>query len=261
MPALRDKIVLITRSREQSPKEIAMLEQEGAAVIAFPTIRTKSIENTNQIDSAVNNLNDYNYIIFSSKNAVKFFIDRLKALDKSIPDSCRIICVGSKTHEYTTWNNIKVDIVPEEFSARGILQALASEDKSNKKVLIPTSVIARDELSNGLKKAGADVHVIPVYDVQPPELTEVAGQINEIIKMNVDAFIFTSPSSFVNCLKLLSVENSAEYFSNTVVVAIGDTTKDAIVKYGINEVIVPTEFTVDASVTGLIGHFKSVYTN
>jgi uroporphyrinogen-III synthase len=251
MAWLKNKIVLITRSSEQSPTEISLLEKEGARVIAFPTIQIQPVENTSLIDEAIYNLSQYDYLIFSSVNGVKYFSVRLDNLDAGIPVKVKVVCVGSKTQKYAESLNLKVNIVPDDFSASGMLTELASYKLENKKCLLPTSEIARDELTNGLRKMGAIVNVITVYNSVLPGIKDVEEQLQIVKNNKPDAFIFSSPSSFVNLVKLLNIINPGEYFSGCIVAAIGRTTHDEIINHKTHVDIVPDESTIYACVESL----------
>jgi len=254
---LENKIVYVSRSREQSPDEIRSLEENGARVIAFPTIRIDSIEDTSFIDEAIKNITKYNYVIFTSTNAVKFFSKRIKSLGKSIPDSLHVISVGEKTQKACNRNEIKVDSIPDQYSAKGVLQMLSSIGVSDSKILIPSSIISRDELAIGLKQLGAEVELIPIYSNSSIDDQEYFNERAEIINSKPDAFVFTSPSSFISYLKAAKIEEAVEYFSNHVVAAIGNTTKREIEKLNINVDVVPDKNTLEDTIKELIKFYSS----
>ena len=102
-------------------------------------------------------------------------------------------------------NKIKTDIVPEKFSAGGILNELARFNPAGKKILLPSSSLARDELKNGLISLGAEVSSIPVYNVILPLVKNLETIIKKLNKVKPDVFLFTSPSSFNNYLQLLNL--------------------------------------------------------
>ncbi|PKL88367.1 MAG: hypothetical protein CVV23_10670 [Ignavibacteriae bacterium HGW-Ignavibacteriae-2] len=257
MCVLKNKIVLITRSGNQSPKEIQMLRKQGAFVIPFPTIEATPIEDFSEIDEEINRLAEFDYLIFTSINSVEYFLDRLKFLKSFIPDKVNVICVGSKTLNYCRSENITVSMVPEEFSAKGILDSFIKTDLVNKSILIPGSAISRDELSKGLKAAGASVTSIPVYNIAIPDGDSIVDEINFIKENHPHIFIFTSPSSFRNYLLLMRIDNVSEYFKNSLTIPIGYTTKDELNNYFVKSDLIPDEFTVEGCVKILIQSYSN----
>lgn len=258
MPPLEGKIALITRSRNQSPDEIALLEDNGATVIALPTIKAVAVKDNSPIDNEISRLKEYDYLVFSSKNSVKFFNARMNLLGAVLPESVKVICVGSKTAEYAVENNIRVDIIPDEFSASGILNKLENDIVSGKKFLLPSSAIARDELSTGLGSLNALVSSIPVYNIVMPKEDEIKEELMLLKKRKPDVFIFTSPSSFRNYLTLVDINNPGEYFTDRITVAIGNTTKNEIFKNNTEVDLVPDEFTIESSIEEVIKYYKTV---
>ncbi|MBN1301514.1 MAG: uroporphyrinogen-III synthase [Melioribacteraceae bacterium] len=257
MSPLLNKTVLLTRSREQSAGEISMLEDAGAEVIAFPAIKILPKTQDGNITAALNELGNYNYIVFTSANAVKHFNGFLETGGKVIPRSVKVVCTGDKTAETCRKFNIDADIVPEEFSASSIIKYFSSMNLQGQKFLVPASNIARDELSSGLISLGADIVMLPIYEVA---VNNEIPEMIEFIKTNKpDAFIFTSPSSFAAFNDLMKIENTAEYFFRKVVVAIGRTTENAISEKSVRVALVPETFTVENCVKELIKYYQKEY--
>jgi uroporphyrinogen-III synthase len=239
---LKNKTVLITKAKSESAQEVEVFQNAGAAVISFPTI--KIIQNILDEEklSRLSKWNSYDFLIFTSVNAVRYFRKFIKS-DKT-KNGVKIICTGSKTKEASERQNIEVDLVPDEFSAKGILNLLADFNVQNKKILIPSSAIARTELRDGLKELGTFVDFIPVYNVVMPAVEEYSELLEKCKANEPDILLFTSPSSFNNYLKIFKVTDKENYFKNKLIAAIGNTTAAAIEAQDLKVDILPSNFTL-----------------
>lgn len=253
---LSNKTIVITRSAEQSETSINIFKDLGADVIQFPTIKITALESFDLFDNAIKNFDDFDYIIFTSANAVQKFLERINELKISLNyNNVKVIVTGSKTAEVCKKENIQVDFIPAKYSAEGIIESIKEEIK-NKKVFIPCSAIARKGLSEGLKSAGAVVTNVPVYDVGIPEEVEIKEHVDELNKSNPDVFIFTSPSTFKNFLTIMKIENPKNYFKDFTVATIGTTTEAEIKNYDIKADIVPKVFTMETLAEEIISYFE-----
>ncbi|MBI9072022.1 MAG: uroporphyrinogen-III synthase [Melioribacteraceae bacterium] len=247
-----DKTILITRSKEESQKDFVEIEKRGAKVIYYPTIEASPIF-SKEFDNHLSNIKSFDYIIFTSKNSVKFFLERVTDLGLH-PDysKIRIVATGNKTADLLSYNGITVDLTPQKYSAEGVLELLQNCSLNNKNVLIPCSAIARNELSIGLKTMNANVYNIPIYEISLPEKYELTPETKYIKEHQIDIFAFTSPSSFNNYELIFEIENTASYFKNKTIVAIGETTAQAIMDKGIKVDIIPTKFNVEALASAIL---------
>lgn len=250
---LKNIKILITRSLDDSKDIFEFLEMAGAEVVPFPAIKISPTENFNRFDLEVENLAKFEYLIFTSGNACRVFSNRIKELGIA-PDYSNTIVVatGSKTAEVCREYGIQPNLVPEEFSAEGVTNILSEIDLTDKKVFIPSSELARTELKESLSALGASVLQLPIYRVTTTPRTELDEQISSITKTKPDLFSFTSPSNFKNFLTIMGIDNPSDYFEESVVAAIGKTTKNAIKEFNVNVDLVPDSFTIDAMAEAII---------
>jgi len=255
--SLKDQFVLLTRGFDQSPVEIKTLQDEGAEVLAFPTIKVISMDDFSLFDSQIKKFKKFDYLIFTSANAVEKFNARI--IEKNIEldfSSIRVTAVGEKTYSACTEYSMPADIIPNEFSTRGIIEELSHYVLDGKNIFIPSSSIARTDLKEGLEKLGASVTVVPIYNIETPSYEDVKEQV-EILKVRrPNVFIFTSPSTFKNLISLLKIENLKQYFGDSVIAVIGNTTKNEIEKLGLKVHIVPSVYTVKGIVDEVINYFS-----
>ena len=242
---LKNKVIVLTRRSEQSREAILKLEKNGASVISFPTIKIVPAENKTEFDSSINKFDAFDYIVFTSANAVKQFVFRLDQIQEHLNfDKLTVVAVGEKTAHACHRYHIPVGIVPKSFSAKGIADELSRSDITGKKFFIPCSSIARDELPERLGKMGAEITLIPIYNTILPDVSETAKIVEVILNRKPDIFIFTSPSTFHNFVKILNLAAPEDYFSGHTVAAIGPTTESAIRDRGVTVQVTPSKNTM-----------------
>ena len=231
---IENKVIVLTRQPEQSKEAILKLEKNGASVISFHTIKIVPAENHKEFDTSIKKFTTFDYIVFTSGNAVKHFVICLDQIQKHLNfDKVNVVAVGEKTAVACNRYHIPVDIVPKVFSAKGIAEELSKSDIAGKNFFIPCSSIARDELPERLDKMGAVITRLPVYNTIVPDSSETDKIVEVILNSKPDIFIFTSPSTFHNFVKILNLADPEDYFYGCTVAAIGPTTESAIKAKGV----------------------------
>jgi len=255
---LKDKTIVITRTIEQSRESSSALTRLGAEVIVFPTLAIVPPSNWVEFDLVIMKPEKINFIIFTSAHAVEMFSKRCEELKIKIDFAkIKVAAVGNKTSSVCTDYNIPVHIIPDKFSAEGVIEKLSKFDLSDKMVFIPRSAIGREELPRGLKDLGANIKSVPVYNVSFPTKEIISESLEVLKKSKPDLFIFTSPSTFENFLQIVNIVNPAEYFRGYDIAAIGPTTKTAIENSRVKVNIMPDEFTINGLIKKITGYYKS----
>lgn len=250
-----NKSIYITKKESEISRSFKELSSFFDDILFLPTIEIVDMEDYIEFDEHLNNLSSFDYIIFTSLNSVKFFFKRVKSLKIEIDfTDIKIISTGKKTGNCFSEFSNKEYMVPEEYSANGILNLLSLANIEDKNFLIPSSRIARSELAEGLLEKNAVVKKVPIYDVVIPEKNTFLERWNNF-KNNIDCFCFTSPSSFKNFYKILELQDLIDYFEGKTLAAIGKTTAEFIEDYGLKVDIVPETFTLD----GLAKEIKKYY--
>lgn len=255
-PPLDGKTILITRSLGQSDPNVDRLIKLGAEVIILPTLKIVPPTSWKDCDDAIKNFHEYSFVIFTSQNAVDWFIRRLHLFEKF--DELigkKIISIGQKTQKALIQRGLKVDFIPEKFNSESLVEGLLDYIPAGSKVLLPQSRIGRDIIELKLKEAGIDVHRVEVYDVDIPDLNDIENEIKILNQRGVDLFVFTSPSTFDNYLKIFDVKNPQDYFNEKLIAVIGPTTKKHIENYGIKVTIIPEESTFNSLIEEIIKYF------
>ncbi len=245
---LLGKKVLVTRTRQQASHLVQLLERKGAGCIECPTIEVRMVKDTGVVDRAIEGMAVFDWIIFSSTNAVKFFFARIDqlGLDIRVLGKTKIAAVGSSTAEAIRKLHLRVDAVPDDFRAEGLVEFFKGQDMQGRKVLIPRAVVARKVLPDALRELGAQVTIAPLYETIPPE---IAPQTLELLEEeNIDVITFTSSSTVKNFFKTVPADVIERIRSTAKVACIGPVTAKTAENMGLHVDIVPDESTVPALV-------------
>ena len=255
MKPLFGKKVLVTRSRAQASKLTAKLEELGAECIEAPAISIKAPADDYQaLDQALARLDKYNWLIFTSANGVEHFWQRLEKAgsDARALAGAKLCAIGSATADALKAHGLAADVIPDRYQAEGIIEALQGEITEGTKVLIPRAAEAREILPDTLRKAGAEVDVVPAYETVMGD--GAAGEIKKELEAGrIDAVTFTSSSTVTNFLKLLG--NDTGLLQGAKLCAIGPITAETMKKQGLEVCIEAKEYTID----GLVKAMKEAF--
>ncbi|MEW6702295.1 MAG: uroporphyrinogen-III synthase [Bacteroidota bacterium] len=253
MSSLKNKTILVTKSKADAEKSVRVLYDEEAQIIYFPTIKVVPVVDSPELINALRVFDEFDYLIFTSSNAVVVFtkIAEQNELDLS---NIKIAAVGKSTAEKCESFGIRINIIPDEFSARGLINKFSELDLGGKKIFVPCSKLSRDELCYRLTELGAEVLSVPVYDLLQNDLNELRSEYEQIHRTPPDVLVFTSPSSFDNFRKLAGVDD--KYFERSLICAIGSTTEQAIRQYGYVVHIVPKIFSLQGAAEAIAKYFQ-----
>ena len=243
---LTGKTILTTRAAAQSAELRSKLEGLGARVIECPTIEIVPVRDWSAVDAAIRSLDSYQWLLFTSANAVQYFMKRVEAAGAAC--SVPVAVVGSATARRLREWNLEPSIVPKEFRAEGLLKAMPSK-LYRTSILFPRAEVARDMLPAELRRRGARVDIVTVYRTVRPEPGE--RSISEILATErIDCIVFTSPSTI-----RYVAESAGELFlkllKDVPVAVIGPVTRDAAVEFGLTARIIPDESSIDALVAAI----------
>lgn len=252
------KRIVVTRSREQASVFSEMLIDRGATPIEIPSISVVPPSSWTEMDKALDEIETYHGVIFTSANAIRFFIQRLRERGKDIRalKGVMICAVGPRTAEAIEQYGLKADLVPSEYKAEGVLAALGGEKVKGKRFLIPRAKVAREIIPDGLRKLGAEVTVAVAYENVKP-----AGDLERIKKLFEDgkiaAVTFTSSSTVNNFVEILGQKEYKKVLTGAVIACIGPVTAKTAEEYGIKTDIMPKDYTIPALVEAMVEYFKN----
>jgi len=251
--------IVITRSREQAAELVERLEALGADPIVAPSIRIEPPESYDQLDREVAAASSYDWVVFTSANGVDHFMARLQAGPGDIRDlkGVRICAIGPSTAGRLEKRGIRVDLMPPEYRAEAVLDALkARTDLKGLRILLPRADLAREVLPDELRAAGADVTEVTAYRTVLAEAGGEPDVYRMLLDRRVDAIMFTSASTVRNFVKIIGAEPAADLLRTTVVACIGPVTAEAAQQLGIRTSVMPPTYTIPALVDALVDHFR-----
>src|SRR5262249_34052763 len=162
-----------------------------------------------EVDAAIDRLETYDFVVFTSANALRFFVERanerLSGQAVDVLGRRRLCLIGPATQPAASELGLNAFVVPQTSDASGLLgavkQKLSETALAGKRFLIPRSDIARDVLPEGLIKTGAVVDSVETYKTIAPVITP--DLLEELSRRHIDAIIFTSPSTVKNFFQIL----------------------------------------------------------
>jgi len=253
------KKIIVTRAREQASQFLAGLTELGAECIEFPTIKVVPPLSWEEMDKAIQNLEDYRWLIFTSVNGVDYFFRRLYELGmdvRSIRDA-KVAAIGPKTAEAVKGHGINPDLVPDEYRAESVIEAFKGHDLQRVNILLPRAQEAREILPEELRKMGARVDVVEAYRTIMPE--EDAHKLTAMLENGeIDMATFTSSSTVLNFLSMFRDKrlNLLQWMEKVAVACIGPITAKTAEDNGIKVTLSPEEYTMDALTTAIVEYYS-----
>lgn len=236
-------IVAITRPADRSKAACKIVEELGGQYVLAPTLDLKPV-NSKSLKNLITNKDLLDWIVFTSPTTITslnlFYPDFLKNLD------CKVAVIGNKTGKIAGEQGVKVDLIPEDFTAEGLLEEFEKRNITNQTIGIPRTASARPVLPEGLEKLNNKVIVAEAYkSLFPMDEDKINDLIAKIENNEIDAITFTSPLTVTNFFKISkNKEKLADLLSNNLLtVCIGPITGKILDQYNINY-IYPDTYTV-----------------
>ncbi len=252
------KKIVITRARAQASDLVSKLTKLGAFCIEIPTIEIFPPDDIGPLKKAIENLKNYDWIVFTSVNGVKFFFDSLYDMKKDVRalGHLKFACIGPVTKDRLRDHGIISDILPETYQAESVVEAFSGIEIKNKKVLLPRAKVARTILPEELTKMGAKVHEVSAYETRLN--ADGKQELMALLKDHeIDAVTFTSSSTVSNFMSFFNSEDEKKMLDNVVTASIGPITSDTARSLGIEPSIEASDFTIQGLVDSLLGYYES----
>ncbi|MGD1996996.1 MAG: uroporphyrinogen-III C-methyltransferase [Anaerolineae bacterium] len=248
--------VLVTRPRAQAGELSKRLRALGAEPVELPTIEILPPEDWSPLDAAIARLDEYDWVIFTSVNGVRFFWKRLSRAEKDarVFANVHLAAIGPATAAELMQHGLRADLVPSRYVAEAILDEI--EPVGGRRILLPRANIARPTLAEGLIAAGASVDELVAYRTVLSTLNgEVVNRIRQMIASGeVDILTFTSSSTVRNFVSLL--EGAPSLAEGTIVACIGPVTAKTAREVGLPADVIAAEHTTDGLIQALIDHVR-----
>ncbi len=254
---LLSKKILVTRATQQASPLSRMLRELGAIPIEFPTIEIVSNSNSEQLDSSIRRLTEYDWIIFTSVQAVRPFMERMAALNLRLESLQRpkVAAIGPSTAAALERAGKKADYVPKEYLSERILAD--ADDLDGKRILLPRADIASKKLPDILRSRGALVDEIIAYRTVIPKDC-LSERLKSIFENGVDIVTFTSPSTVRNLAQILGQETLVGLLHGVEIACIGPVTANAAKELAIEADVIAKTHTIDGLVEAIVDEIGTV---
>jgi uroporphyrinogen III methyltransferase/synthase len=254
------KRVLVTRSREQAVELIEHLEDLGAEAIEAPSVRIGPPADFAPLDDTYATVGTFDWLVFTTANAADWFMRRLLEGPHDVRrlSGPRICAIGPATADRLARYGIKADLMPVEFRADAIVEALAAHGPlGSSRILVPRAEGIREAVAEELRKAGAQVVEVAAY--RPlPEVLQADAEYDVyklLLEGQIDIVLFTGATSVRGFVSMLGEDQAIDLLRTTLVACIGPVTAEAAVRAGLTPSIVPKEHTLAAFVQALVDHY------
>jgi len=253
--------ILVTREHIE---EFEPLEELGAEIIEFPTIEIVPPESYDELDGSIDNIMSYDWLIFTSRNGVKYFFKRFFEKDRDIRDlkGLKICAIGTKTAKEIKKYGIKTDLIPQEFSAEGLIEAflpphpplskggIEGELLKGIRFLLPRAEKAREVFPEKVRELGGRIDVPVAYRAIKPEYR--AKRLRRFLReRKISIATFTSAATFSNFREIMG-KDADELLKGPAIAVIGPVTAKAVENAGLHVEIMPKEATIEAMVEEII---------
>ncbi len=243
---LSGRIIVVTRPAHQARGLIADLEALGATVLAMPLIDIAAPSDFGPMDDALRDLATYDWVVFTSANAVRMVAERTQKIGISSFDGPRIAAVGSATAATLAGSIRAPDVVPDVFIADALPEAMG--EVRGLKILVPQADIARDVLPNALRMAGAEVHEVVAYRIlQSQAYTVLPDAVPDYI-------LFTSSEAVRSGLGTLSFTAKSNWLKESNLACIGPITATTATELGLNVACVANPSTSAGLIAAVLNH-------
>ena len=246
--------MLVTRAEEQAPALTAALAEIGVEPIMVSTIEIIPPSSFAELDQAIDELDQTDYLILTSVNAVTAFFDRLARCgrDTGALAGLQIVAVGPKSAEAIAARGVAADLVPSDYRAEGVV-ALLKDRVAGKRLLYPKAALARDLIPAALTAVGATVIAPVAYASAAP--VDAAEKLQATLAEGLDLLTFTASSTVQNLVDLLDAKSLA-LARDVPVASIGPLTSETSRKLGFKVVVEPASSTLEELVAAIRKYFS-----
>ena len=244
--------VLVGRARHQAGGLSGELRKLGATVLEIPFIEIRKPRSFKPLDSVLQNLDGYDWLILTSANGVEAMWARLTRLRLTNSlKNLKIAAIGPATKKTIAQHGIKVDVVPKEYVAESVVRSLRRRVKG-KRVLLVRAKVARDVIPRELRRAGAQVHVVEAYETVVPQSSRTRLQ-NALKnpRRRPHVVTFTSSSTVRNFADLLGAREITG-LDEIRLASIGPVTSSTLRDLGLRVDIAAQEFTIPGLVEAIV---------
>lgn len=248
---------LLTRSEDQTEAFSKLLLAQGGEPFPFPTISVIPPPSWADLDEAIEQIGRFDWLVVTSSNGVRYFLDRLfeSGRDVRALAGLKICAIGPKTADALSAAGLRVDLLPKQYTAEGVLEAFSREALSGKRILLARAKVARELLPQELRRRGAEVSVATAYETIRPEAN--LRQVQQLLDQKaIDMVTFTSSSTVNNFAELLGESSLAKRLDAIAIAAIGPVTAREVEKRGLRCDVIAPVHTIAGLTDAIVAYFE-----
>jgi len=258
--------VLVSRAKKQAGALSSRLREWGCEVIEIPFIEIRKPKSFRPLDSALANLNTYDWLILTSANGVEALFERMSRMKLNALSLAhlRIAAIGPATRSAIEKQGLSVAVTPKEYVAESVVSALRQRVKG-KRVLLVRAKVARDVIPRELRKVAAVVDVIEAYETVAPKSS--AKKLRSVLtseKLKPHAITFTSSSTVRNFVSLLGLRAARTTLKKGAPnprvhsASIGPVTSATLREFGLPVDIEAREYTIPGLVQAIVRRARAM---
>ncbi|BBO92023.1 uroporphyrinogen-III C-methyltransferase [Desulfosarcina ovata] len=251
-PLLGQRIV-VTRARQQASNLVQRLTEAGAECVQCPTIKVVPPADGAPLDRAIADLDQYDWVVFTSVNGVGYFFRRLfeKGLDVRALGHLKTACIGPATAAHLRSFGLGSDIIPTSYRAESVVEAFVATPVAGLKILLPRAKEARSVLPVELTRMGATVDEVTAYETLQAQ-SDTDALIKRLDAGTIDMVTFTSSSTVTNFHRMLPPDRAHQLMAGVSVASIGPITSQTARDLGYTVTIEAEDFTIDGLVKAIL---------
>ncbi|MBB6445845.1 uroporphyrinogen-III synthase [Bacillus benzoevorans] len=224
-----------------------VVKKYGGVPIELPLLAFKPAELSKEEKALIGNIHIYDWIIFTSNVTVETFLSFYEGERTQLP---HVAAIGQKTARVLEKEGIKVDFIPAEFVAEGFVKEFAPKIKQGTKIFIPKGNLARDYIAEQLRKQGASVDEMIIYDTYFPQENE-DDLVQLLSEHNLDIIPFTSPSTADHFMEIVASHGLQDRIQSCIFACIGPVAQKRAESLGLTVHVVPDVYTVDEMIKSI----------
>ena len=253
---LAGKRVVVTRALEQSQSLIDALRDAGAEPVLLPLVAFAPADNLAELDACLKNSARFDWVFFTSQNALRAVQQRCVALKLSLSiifKDVKIAAVGPATAEAAAAAGLTVNFISRIHTGVALVEELSAETQ-NKRVFLPRSDRANPDLIEALNLHGWQVTPVVAYKTVSPN-SDSSDALESLLHGDADAILFFSPSAVHHLRDLLVLQRFRDLSHQSIFVAVGPVTENALKAEGVSRILLAADSTATAAVAILSEYF------
>jgi uroporphyrinogen III methyltransferase / synthase len=238
--------VMVTRPADPGDPLAEGLRALGAEVIVQPAICITPPADWRAVDDALDRLAEFDWLVFSSANGVRAFCQRMIERRLTPSQLPRVAAIGPGTADEIARYGLRADLVPEQFRAEALAEALAA-DAAGKRFLLARASRGREVLAEQLTAAGATVEQVVVYTSS--DVTEADAEAAAMLRAGQIDWVTVTSSAIARSLARLFGDD----LRKAKLASISPLTSDTLRELGYQPAAETAEYTLAGVIAAIVG--------